>query len=156
DRMPSATAIDRRERAARAALLRREEEMARAIENALLRDRKDRLYDVRRARYLNWPRERVLFLASVLVTGPSADAVALEGFLDQRREIVGRSVSVSPRVAAESEPVPNLIRVRAGMYLEPSRFADSSTRQHFTFGGDLRLFSWSVFGMFSDMTWRLS
>jgi hypothetical protein len=155
-RMPSATPADRDERARRAALLRREEEMARAIEDALLRDRKDRLYDVRRARYLNWPRERVLFLASVLVTGPSSDAVALEGFLDQRREIVGRTVSFSPRIAAESEPVANLLRVRAGIYLEPSRFADSSTRQHFTFGGDLRLFSWGVFGLFAETTWRLS
>ncbi len=155
-RMPAATRADRLMRQHRASMLAREEQMARAIEDAQLHDRKDRLYDARRARYLNWPRERVLLLASVLVTGPSAGAVALEGFLDQRREIVGNAVSVSPRIAVESEFLPNLLRLRAGVYLEPSRFRDSSTRQHFTFGGDLRLFSWNVFGIFADTTWRLS
>ena len=42
-----------------------------------------------RARYANWPRERILLLASVLLTGPttsgSSQSVSLEGFLDQKQ-----------------------------------------------------------------------
>lgn len=126
---------------------REEQELAEAL---------DRAKDVRKARYLNWPRERLLMLASVVLTGPSDQAVALEGFIDQRRELVGQSVSVSPRFAVESEPIPNLIRGRTGVYFEPSRFTEGTLRQHFTFGGDLRLFSWDIFGIIPDTTWRLS
>jgi hypothetical protein len=56
----------------------------------------------------------------------------------------------------ESEPIPNLIRGRTGVYFEPSRFDNGKIRQHFTFGGDLRLFSWDLFGIIPDTTWRLS
>jgi hypothetical protein len=115
-----------------------------------------RLKDARRARYLNWPREHLLLLASIVLTGASDQAVALEGFIDQNREIVGQRVSYSPRFAVESEPIPNLLRGRAGLYFEPSRFEDGTHRQHFTFGGDIRLFSWNVFGLVPNTTWKLS
>ncbi len=134
----------------------REELDAEAQEDRELADDLEHAKDVRKARYLNWPRERLLMLASALITGPSDQAVALEGFIDQQRELVGQSVSVSPRFAVESEPIPNLIRGRTGVYFEPSRFENGSLRQHFTFGGDLRLFSWDIFGIIPDTTWRLS
>ncbi len=104
----------------------------------------------RQARYDNWPHEHVLLLASVLLTGPSSQAVALEGFLDQRRELVGRKVSVAARFAAESEVLPQLLRMRAGVYIEPSRFVDGTARQHFTFGGDLRIGRFSPFGLLGE------
>ncbi|MDB4936841.1 MAG: hypothetical protein JWP87_3813 [Labilithrix sp.] len=136
--------------------LGREEVAAQLREEQELADERERAQEVRKARYSNWPREHLLMLASVVLTGPSDEAVALEGFIDQRREIVGRSVSASPRFAVESEPIPNLVRGRAGVYFEPSRFVDGTHRQHFTFGGDLRLFSWDIFGIIPDTTWRLS
>ena len=150
------TSEERTAQALRYQTLAREDEDARAAEDKELAEVASRAREARKARYLNWPREHLLMLASVLLTGPSADAVALEGFIDQRREIVGTSVSASPRFAVEAEPIPNLIRGRAGTYFEPSRFTDASHRQHFTFGGDLRLFSWNILGLVPQTTWRLS
>jgi hypothetical protein len=157
DAMPAPTTVEERSaQAVRRALLARTEVEERAREDAELKDELDHAKDVRKARYLNWPREHLLMLASVLLTGTSSDAVALEGFIDQRRELVGQRLSASPRFAVESEPIPNLLRGRAGLYFEPSRFSDGTHRQHFTFGGDLRLFSWDLFGIIPNTTWRLS
>ena len=147
------------ERAARAlhlAMLSREEEDERADEDRELREASIRLREERQARYLNWPREHLLMLASVLITGPSSNAVALEGFIDQQRELVGQHVSVAPRFGVESEPIPNLVKGRAGTYFEPSRFEGIPARQHFTVGGDLRLFTWDLFGILAKITWRTS
>lgn len=154
--LPAGTDEGRAARAAELERLAREEESKRVAEDAELATAGQRLYLERRARFVNWPRERVLLLASLLVTGPSDQAVALEGFIDQRRDLVGRTLSFSPRFAAESEPVPNLLRIRAGVYLEPSRFKDGTMRQHFTFGGDLRIFSWDLFGLVPYTTLRVS
>ena len=155
--MPAPTSDDERmAQALRRFTLGREELDAELREDQELADAKQHAKEVRKARYLNWPREHLLMLASVVLTGPSDQAVALEGFIDQRREIVGQTVSLSPRFAVESEPIPNLVRGRTGVYFEPSRFSDGTHRQHFTFGGDLRLFSWDIFGILPDTTWRLS
>lgn len=154
--MPNVTEVDRGARAARLAEIARDEAQARAAEDAELLHAEERLHDERKARYSNWPREHVLLLASVLMTGASDQAVALEGFIDQRRELVGRRVALGPRFAVESEAVPNLLKTRAGVYFEPSRFMDGTTRQHFTVGFDLRLFAWDVFGLFPDRQWRMS
>jgi hypothetical protein len=154
--MPDTTPLDRAARAERLAQFAREEAIIRAAEDAELVEADKRLHEERRARYLNWPREHVLLLASVLMTGASSDAVALEGFIDQRRELVGSRVTVAPRLAVESEAVPNLLKTRAGVYLEPSRFRDGSSRQHFTVGFDFRVFQWSVFGLFPNHEWRVS
>lgn len=147
---------DPAERELRLRRIRQEQEAAQARHERELADAKKALYETRRARYLNWPRERIMLLASLLMTGPSLDAVALEGFIDQRRELVGRRISFSPRFAVEAEPVANLLMFRSGVYLEPSRFTDGQTRHHFTFGGDLKLFAWDVFGLIDDQTWRIS
>jgi hypothetical protein len=154
--MRDETDEDRGMRAARIAEIAREETRLRAGEDAELKHADERLEEERKARYLNWPREHVLLLASVLATGASPEAVALEGFIDQRRELVGTKVAIAPRFAVESEAIPNLLKTRAGVYFEPSRFADGSIRQHFTLGFDVRLFEWSVFKLFPDRQWRLT
>ncbi len=137
--------------------LARREEAIRAVEDLRLDAEKSRLLAERKARFANWPRERILVLASMLVTGSSGgDAVALEGFLDQVREPFGRAVTVSPRFGIEAEPIANLLLSRFGSYLEPSRFETGFTRQHFTFGGDVKLLPWDMFGITRDQTWRLS
>lgn len=154
--MPDTTIIDRAARQERHVRFEADEARLRATEDLELANVDEVLFQERRARYLNWPRERVLLLASVLMTGASTDAVALEGFIEQRREVVGTRISVSPRFAVESEAVPNFLKVRGGIYLEPSRFTDGTHRQHFTFGADFRLFEWSIFGLFPDHQWRVS
>jgi hypothetical protein len=113
-----------------------------------------RLLEVRQARYANWPREKLLVMGSVLVTGASHEAVALEGFLDQKRDMVGRSVVLTPRAGVEAEPIENRVRIRLGGYIEPTRFGNGSIRQHFTFGGDVRLFSFDILGLFPN-PWQL-
>jgi hypothetical protein len=143
-------------RAARAAELDADESRLRAEED---RDRAreiERLQQVRRARYANWPRERILLLASVLMTGPSDNAISVEGFLDQRVETVGRSLNVAPRFGLEGEPLRDRAVVRAGTYVEPSRYDGGTPRQHFTFGGDVRLLPISFWGLFDDAQWKIS
>lgn len=155
--LPVRTPEDRIARELRISRIRAEEEEAREAEDAALRDQRLRLKEERKARYSNWPREHVLLLASLLLTGPSVGStVALEGFIDQRRDFVGKRVAFAPRFAVESEAVPNLLKFRAGVYLEPSRFSTGRSRQHLTFGADVRLFAWNVFGLLSDHVWRLS
>jgi hypothetical protein len=132
------------------------EDAIRAGEEAQLKEADEQLYRALRARYNNWPRERLLLLMSLLVSGKSAGAVALEGFLDQSREPVGETVSIAPRAGLEAEPLKDRIRARAGAYIEPSRFRGVPSRQHFTFGGDIKLFEWSVFGLFPDPTWQIT
>jgi hypothetical protein len=144
------------EKASVTAELDRQEAAIRKIEDARLDAESERLLAARKARFDNWPRGRILLLGSVLFTGASSNAVALEGFLDQEVESVGRSVTVSPRVGIESEPIPNWVTARLGSYLEPSRFVAVSGRQHFTFGGDLKLFPWDMFGITAGQVWRLT
>lgn len=155
--MPASTSQDIVAREVRLARISAEEADIREEEDISLRDAKTRLQEERRARYLNWPRERVLLLASVLMTGPSDQAVALEGFINQEKELVDSRISVAPRFAVETEVVPNWIKFRAGVYVEPSRFIDGTARQHFTFGSDLKLFHWDVLGILAQsQIWRLS
>jgi hypothetical protein len=146
---PEERATKRRVQEAHEAILRGIEDQELAADSARLRA-------IRQARERNWPRERITILGSLLVTGPSANAVSLEGFANQVQETVGQSVSLTPRVGVESEPVPNWVHARFGSYLEPSRFPDGAPRQHFTLGGDFRLFPFSPFGIFGDQIWRLT
>lgn len=154
--MPYATSFDRMERARRLGVLAREEVAIREIEDAELKDAKKTLEMQRDARYLNWPRERVLLLASVLMTGTSDQAVAIDNFIDQQRELVGRKVTITPRFAVESEAVPNRLKTRAGLYVEPSRFSDGSSREHLTVGFDVRVFRFDVWGLFPNHQWKVS
>jgi hypothetical protein len=144
---------------ARAALAERldaEEKTQRTAEDRELANESERLHKVRKARYANWPRERILLLASVLFTGPSDRAISLEGFLDQRSEAVGRSLNASPRFGVEGEPLRDRIIVRGGTYVEPSRYEGAAPRQHFTFGGDVRLLPLDFWGLFPDAEWKVS
>jgi hypothetical protein len=138
------------------AALERQEEAIRKVEDARLDAESERLIAARKARFENWPRAKILIVGSVLITGTSDRAVALEGFLDQEVESVGQRVTVSPRIGIEAEPIPNWVESRVGSYVEPSRFENVAARQHFTFGGDLKLFGWNMFGLTPGQIWRLS
>ena len=92
------------------------------------------------------PRDYVLISAEMIVTGATKDGVGLEGFLAQRRERSGRTASFGFRVGAETEPIAHHLKIRTGLYLEPSRFRGIGYRPHVTAGFDLRLFEWDLFG----------
>ncbi len=136
-------------------MLDAEESRQQAIEDAELGAEIKRLYDQRKARYDNWPREKILLLASVLMTGASTDAVSLQGFLDQRVETVGKAITVTPRLGMEGEPLRDRLTLRVGTYVEPSRYEEGTPRQHFTFGGDVRLFPIDFWGLVPRANWKL-
>ncbi len=131
-----------------------EEKALRAIEDEHLDEESDRLKKIRKARYANWPREKILLLASLTMTGTSADAVSVEGFHDQSAERVGQVVTFTPRMGLEGEPLQNRMQLRAGTYIEPSRYESGTPRQHFTFGTDVRLVPLSFWGLFPD-DWKV-
>jgi hypothetical protein len=158
---------DAEARAERARAFAVQEKFMRREENERFAETGKRLRDERRARYVNWPRERITVLVELLVSGPSADAIGLESYFagqaalaqpvppptfDFRRS--GQTVSYSPRLGFEGEPVANWLQTRFGTYIEPSRFGGHA-RQHFTFGFDLKLAPWSGFGLFGDQIWRI-
>jgi hypothetical protein len=142
-------------RAIREAQLDADEARARAGEDARLDDVMRHLREEAQARYDNWPREKILLLASVLLTGPSTNAVSVEGFLDQRVETVGRVVTATPRVGLEGEPLRDEMQLRVGSYVEPSRYVTGTPRQHFTFGGDVRLVPCTFWGLFPKDPWKI-
>jgi hypothetical protein len=103
------------------------------------------------------PFGHVMVAASALITGAAANAVGLESFLSQEVNRSGEHPVVSLRLGAEMGLVPNFMRLRAGTYLEPTRFATSSDRPHYTGGFDIRLGRWDVFGLWpADYQWRLA
>ena len=140
-------------------------------EAATLEQQREALVAERRARANNWPREHVLLLLELLVTGAVPDAVHLERFLSQGQlptsapctaVQAGTRVSLSPRFGLETEPVPQWIHIRFGGYFEPNRYryepdgcASSPGRQHFTFGGDVKLFSTTFWGLVPEVTYKL-
>ncbi len=107
----------------------------------------------------------------MLLSGPVARGVSVQSFLGQNepttaqydpsillghayeRSLIGSSgatVSFSPRLGVETEPVPGYVHTRVGSYYEPARYTFRNIgRQHFTFGADLRTFSTSWFGVLS-------
>jgi hypothetical protein len=64
---------------------------------------------------------------------------------------------VSPRLGLESEIIAHHLRLRAGSYYEPALVPGVGPRVHATGGLDVRLFSWSVFGLIDRFDfWQLS
>ena len=103
------------------------------------------------------PQRYLLLSAALLISGPAKEAVGVDSFLAQEVNRSGEKVVYSPRLGAESEVWPGLVKLRAGTYLEPSRFRTSSARVHGTFGFDVRLLRWNVFGLWpDDYLWRIS
>jgi hypothetical protein len=88
----------------------------------------------------------VMFSVELDINGAVDDAIGTDGFIDQVRERSGESISLSPHLGVESEVWRRRLRLRAGAYYEPTRFAASSGRFHGTFSCDLRLFDFSLWG----------
>jgi hypothetical protein len=99
-------------------------------------------------------RRFLLFSADVIAVGPTPDGVGLESFLSQQRQESGRHTTFGFRFGIEGEPIAYWVQMRAGTYLEPSRFAGVGYRVHGTLGADVRLFSWDFFGLLDEFTLR--
>jgi len=93
---------------------------------------------------------------SVLVSGPVEDAVGVESLMTQVVNRSGQKTVMSPRLGLESGVIPEYLKLRAGTYVEPTRFEGSSARTHATAGLDVKLAVWNVFGLWPDnYMWRL-
>lgn len=104
-----------------------------------------------------WERRYILLIGEVSLNGRVANGVGIESFLAQIEQRSGEKITVSPRLAIESEVWPTHVKVRAGSYYEPSRFRETSARIHGTFGVDVRLFRWDVFRIWpEDYLWQLT
>jgi hypothetical protein len=102
------------------------------------------------------PRRYLLVSADLLFVGATDQGIGLEAFLNQERITSGQRPSLAFRIGAEGEPIPNQLRVRVGSYLEPARFMGVHPRLHATVGGDLKLFSFDVFGLVRPFELRLT
>jgi len=94
--------------------------------------------------------------ASMLLSGSVANSVGVESLVEQTVQRAGQHTVLSPRLGIESGVIPNYLKLRAGAYLEPTRFDDASPRMHVTGGLDAKLVVWNVFGLWPDnYMWRL-
>ena len=91
--------------------------------------------------------QAVTVTADLVVTGPSADAYGLSAFAQHQLERSGIHSSWSPRAGAEYEWLPGRLRVRAGSYWEPGRFEGVGGRLHGTFGIEVRVFQFYLWGL---------
>lgn len=111
-----------------------------------------------RQRYHEQQRFFVLVTTSLMLSGTVENAVGIESMLDRSVQRSGTRLTFSPHVGVETEIWPNWLRVRAGSYLEPSRFESNQkgARLHATFGFDQKVFAWNVFGAWpADAEWRV-
>lgn len=112
-----------------------------------------------RARYRAMPRFRVLVTTQLVLTGPTKNAVGIESMLNRTVQRAGETLTASPHLGLETEAIPHWLKLRAGTYLEPTRFRSNNkgARLHATFGFEQKLFPWTVFGLLAEGTeWRVS
>jgi len=91
--------------------------------------------------------ERQLTVAVDLsMMGPVDQGFGMEAFAAKMLQRSGRTVSLTPRLGLESEVIKGWLRLRAGTYVEPSRFEETSPRWHATGGTEVRLFGFHLGG----------
>jgi hypothetical protein len=92
--------------------------------------------------------ERTFTVAADLwIIGPSKNGYGLEKFGMQELQRSGSSTNVGARAGIETEALPGRLRLRAGTYWEPARFAGVSGRLHGTFGIEVRVFEFRAWGL---------
>lgn len=114
-------------------------------------------WKVLRERYRNeWPRRYLLLSAELSFAGRVSQGVGIESFAAQRVQRSGQNIGYSPRIGIEGEVWPKRMKMRTGAYLEPTRFRDVDARLHWTFGMDIRVLHWDVFGLWpEDYLWDI-
>ena len=84
--------------------------------------------------------------ADVVITGATASGAGVEAFGMHELQPSGRSTVLGVRGGAALECLPGRLRLRGGSYWEPGRFDGVGGRAHATFGIDLRVFAFRLFG----------
>jgi hypothetical protein len=82
----------------------------------------------------------------LVTTGATSNGYGLEEFTFHQLQRSGRHIAVSLRGGVEYEWLPGRLRLRAGSYWEPERFDDVGGRLHGTFGAELRVFEFYLWG----------
>jgi hypothetical protein len=91
--------------------------------------------------------ERQLTIAVDLsITGAVSNGYGMEAFAAKQLQASGRHATFTPRLGLESEVIPGWLRLRAGSYLEASRFSETSARWHATGGAQGRVFAFRLGG----------
>jgi len=94
-----------------------------------------------------WRDERSLLVAADLwITGTTRDGYGIGAFAQQQLQRSGQDISLSGRVGAEYEWIPGWLRIRAGSYWEPGRFAEVPGRFHLTLGAEARFYAFRLWG----------
>lgn len=87
---------------------------------------------------------RWLFTTQLDAYMPVRNALSATQFLEQKSGVApaaaGDQISFSPRIGIEKEVVRDLLRLRAGGYLEPAQVQTGRARPHGTAGAELYLF----------------
>jgi hypothetical protein len=124
-----------------------------------LAEYEQRMNDALLKEYLARPRFYLLVTTELLILGPTTDSIDLASVYENRSTVrfSGETLTLSPRLGLESEVAPNWLKLRAGTYLEPARVSGARDRLHGTFGFDVKLFRWNVFGLIGDFdSWLFS
>lgn len=111
-----------------------------------------------RQRYRDLGRFYLLLTTALQIDGPTENAVGIESFLERTVNRSGQRTTYSPRFGAESEIIPNWVVLRAGTYVEPTRFESNphGSRTHITAGADVKFATWDVFQLWPEgHAWRL-
>jgi hypothetical protein len=78
--------------------------------------------------------------------GAVDNGYGMEAFAAKQLQVSGRNVSATPRLGLESEVIRGWLRLRAGSYLEASRFPETTARLHGTAGFEVRVFAFRLGG----------
>ena len=70
----------------------------------------------------------------------------MEAFAAKQLQVSGRNLSLTPRWAWSPRSFEGWLRLRAGTYLEASRFAETGARWHVTGGFEVRVFAFRLGG----------
>jgi hypothetical protein len=88
----------------------------------------------------------LIVAGDVVITGPTASGAGVEAFGMHQLQPSGRHTVVSVRGGLDAEVMPGRLRLRGGSYWEPGRFDGVGGRIHATFGIDLRVLAFQLFG----------
>jgi hypothetical protein len=78
--------------------------------------------------------------------GAVENGYGLEAFAAKQLQRSGQKITPTPRLGTEAEVIRGWLRLRAGTYLEPSRFPETNARWHIAGGAEVRLFAFHMFG----------
>lgn len=127
-------------------------------DDELLRQAMQRARAIIKAREKALKRWYLLTATSLKVSGPVQNAVGVESFLQRVTDRSGEHVVASPHLGLEGEVIPYWLKLRAGLYGEPTRFSNgrAAPRVHSTAGFEVKMFAWSALGLYdADTQWRV-